>query len=87
MHGNDGWGYGGGVLSFYVRVPLLMCLVSSYPLLFKLIPYNFGLSASFYPFSRHPREGGDPSYSECCSSLLPLHCHCCCQFRSMLLSV
>ncbi|WP_206605969.1 hypothetical protein, partial [Vibrio vulnificus] len=56
-------------------------------LLFKLIPYNFGLSASFYPFSRHPREGGDPSYSECCSSLLPLHCHCCCQFRSMLLSV
>ncbi|POB91830.1 hypothetical protein CRN53_13735 [Vibrio vulnificus] len=46
MHGNDGWGYGGGVLSFYVRVPLLMCLVSSYPLLFKLIPYNFGLSAS-----------------------------------------
>ncbi|POB74638.1 hypothetical protein CRN62_04420 [Vibrio vulnificus] len=46
MHGNDGWGYGGGVLSFYVRVPLLMCLVSSYPLLFKLIPYNLGITAS-----------------------------------------
>ncbi len=56
-----------------------MCLVSSYPLLFKLIPYNFGLSAfSFYPFSRHPRERGEPSYSECCSWVFPLHCQCCC---------
>ncbi|EOK5707329.1 hypothetical protein ACM6U7_004545, partial [Vibrio vulnificus] len=81
--GNDGWGYGGGVLSFYVRVPLLMCLVSSYPLLFKLIPYNFALLASFCLSARHPRGRGDPSYSECCSSVLPLHCQCCCQFCSM----
>ncbi len=65
MHGNDSRWRGGCVLIFYGIVSLLMCLVSSYPLLFKLIPYNFGLSASFYPFSRHPRERGDPSYSEC----------------------
>ncbi|MCU8501216.1 hypothetical protein M2G70_21410 [Vibrio vulnificus] len=80
----------GGVVAgadFYGIVALLMCLVSSNPLLFRLLPYNFGLLASFYPFSRHPRERGDPSYSECCSSVLPLHCQCCCQFRSMLLSV
>ncbi|EGQ7835315.1 hypothetical protein H9W06_004422 [Vibrio vulnificus] len=58
VHGNDGKERGGGVLSFYVRVPLLMCLVSSYPLLFKLIPYNFGLSASFCLSVRHPRKAG-----------------------------
>ncbi|ELQ2339805.1 hypothetical protein QTG66_001604 [Vibrio vulnificus] len=76
VHGNDGWGYGGGVLSFYVRVPLLMCIVSSF----------FCLLASFYLSVRHPRERGDPSYSQCCSSVLPLHCQCYCQFGSMLLS-
>ncbi len=65
VHGNDDWWRGSGVLSFYGIVVLLMCLVSSYPLLFKFLPYNFGLLASFYPFSRHPRERGDPSYSEC----------------------
>ncbi|MDK2702111.1 hypothetical protein QO226_19455, partial [Vibrio vulnificus] len=62
MHENDDGWRGGGVLSFYRIVALLMCLVSSYPLLFKFIPYNFGLSASFYLSVRHPRERGDPSY-------------------------
>ncbi len=87
VHGNDDWWCGGGVLSFYVRVPLLMCLVSSYPLLFKLIPYNFGLSASFCLSVRHPRGRGDPPYSECCSSVLPLRYRYCCWFCFMLLSV
>ncbi len=82
VHGNDGKERGGGVLSFYVRVPLLMCLVSSNLLLFQHLPYNFGLLASFYPFSRHPRERGEPSYSECCSWVFPLHCQCC-RFCSM----
>ncbi|EJC6735006.1 hypothetical protein RQY88_002078 [Vibrio vulnificus] len=80
----------GGVVAgadFYGIVALMMCLVSSNPLLFRLLPYNFGLLASFYPFSRHPRERGDPSYSECCSSVLPLHCQCGCQFRSVLFVV
>ncbi|MGR3073421.1 hypothetical protein ABMY53_20675, partial [Vibrio vulnificus] len=70
MHGNDGWARGGCVLSVYVRVALLMCLVSS--LLFQLLPYNFALLASFFLSVRHPREGGEPSYSECCRSVLPL---------------
>ncbi|ADV87780.1 hypothetical protein VVMO6_02758 [Vibrio vulnificus MO6-24/O] len=30
MHGNDSWWCGGDVLSVYVRVALLMCLVSSF---------------------------------------------------------
>ncbi|WP_225469102.1 hypothetical protein, partial [Vibrio vulnificus] len=55
---------------------------------FQLLLYNFGLSAfSFYPFSRHPHGREDPSCSECCGLVFPLHCQCCCQFRSMLLSV
>ncbi|OQK59738.1 putative secreted protein [Vibrio vulnificus] len=78
---------GGGVLSFYVRVPLLMCLVSSNLLLFQHLPYNFGLSASFCLSARHPRERGDPLYSECCSSVVPLHCQRCCWFCSMWLLV
>ncbi|EGS1994392.1 hypothetical protein RAL01_002424 [Vibrio vulnificus] len=78
VHGNDDWRFGGGVLSFYVRVPLLMCLVSSHPLLLQHLPYHFGLSASFYPVSRHPREGGDPSYSKLRGLVIPLHCQCCC---------
>ncbi|OZT82009.1 hypothetical protein CIK04_31325 [Vibrio sp. 03_296] len=86
MHENDSWWRGGGVLSFYGIVSLLMCIVSSHPLLLQLLTYNFGLSASFCLSVRHPRERGDPSYSESCSSVLPLHCQCCCQFGSMLLS-
>ncbi|EGQ9934899.1 hypothetical protein FYF81_17200 [Vibrio vulnificus] len=30
VHGNDSWGYGGGVLIFYGIVALLVCLVSSF---------------------------------------------------------
>ncbi|HAS8326726.1 TPA: hypothetical protein I7724_23160, partial [Vibrio vulnificus] len=30
VHGNDGWWRGGGVLSFYGIVALLVCLVSSF---------------------------------------------------------
>ncbi|HDY7712073.1 TPA: hypothetical protein RQK03_003174 [Vibrio vulnificus] len=52
VHGNDGWG--GDVLSVYVRVALLMCLVSS--LLFQLLPSNFGLLAFFCLFYCHPRQ-------------------------------
>ncbi len=70
VHGNDDWWCGGDVLSVYVRVALLMCLVSS--LLFQLLPSNFGLLAFFCLLSCHPRERGDPSYSELCGSLLPL---------------
>ncbi len=83
VHGNDSWGCGGDVLSVYLRVALLMCLVSSYPLLFNFLLYNFGLLASFYLSVRHPRERGDPSYSECCCSVLPLCYRYCCRFRSM----
>ncbi len=54
-----------------------MCLVSSF----------FCLLASLSLSARHPRERGEPSYSECCCSVLPLHCQCCCRFFSMLLSV
>ncbi|EOK5766299.1 hypothetical protein ACM6VD_004155, partial [Vibrio vulnificus] len=40
---------GGGVAGadFYGIVALLMCLVSSHPLLFQRLPYNLGLLASF----------------------------------------
>ncbi len=55
VHGNDSRGYGGGVLSFFGIVALLMCLVSSF----------FCLLASLSLSARHPRERGDPSYSEC----------------------
>ncbi len=41
---------------------------------------------SFRLLSRHPRERGEPSYSECCSWVFPLHCQCC-WFCFMLLSV
>ncbi|EIA1304621.1 hypothetical protein K6652_003995 [Vibrio vulnificus] len=56
MHENDDWWFGGGVLIFYGIVALLMCLVSS--LLFHLLTYNLGLSASFCLSARHPREDG-----------------------------
>ncbi|WP_228510418.1 hypothetical protein, partial [Vibrio vulnificus] len=46
VHGNDSWWCGGDVLSVYVRVVLLMCLVSSHPLIFQLLLYKFGLLAS-----------------------------------------
>ncbi|MGR3153703.1 hypothetical protein ABMY10_14585, partial [Vibrio vulnificus] len=55
-------GRGGGVLSIYVRVALLMCLVSS--LLLQLLPSNFGLLTFFCLLSCHPRARGDPSYSK-----------------------
>ncbi|ELE7615206.1 hypothetical protein RB978_004084 [Vibrio vulnificus] len=58
VHGNDSWWFGGGVLIFYGIVALLMCLVSSHPLLFQLLPYNFALLASFCLSARHPREDG-----------------------------
>ncbi len=87
VHGNDDGWRGGGALIFYGIVSLLMCLVSSYPLLFNFLLYNFGLLASFYLSVRHPRERGDPSYSECCSSVLPLRYRYCCWFCFMLLSV
>ncbi|EPQ9972157.1 hypothetical protein ACUYO0_004128, partial [Vibrio vulnificus] len=47
----------GGVAGadFYGIVALLMCLVSSNPLLFQLLPYNFGLLASFCLSARHSR--------------------------------
>ncbi len=64
VHGNDSWGCGGDVLSVYLRVALLMCLVSS--LLFQLLPSNFGLLAFFCLSFRHPRARGDPSNSKCC---------------------
>ncbi len=72
VQGNDSWWCGGGVLSFYRIVALLMCLVSSHPLLLQHLPYHFGLSASFCLSVRHPREGGDPSYSECGGQVLLL---------------
>ncbi|MGR3269276.1 hypothetical protein ABMY33_22045, partial [Vibrio vulnificus] len=67
----------------------LMCLVSS--LLFHLLTYNLGLSASFCLSARHPRGRGDPPYSECvarcycyvdvlllgCSMLLPIAASTC----------
>ncbi|EMK3306554.1 hypothetical protein WD374_002982 [Vibrio vulnificus] len=56
VHGNDDGWRGGGILSFYRIVALLMCLVSS--LLFQLLPYNFALLASFCLSARHPREDG-----------------------------
>ncbi|EPN9968640.1 TPA: hypothetical protein ACGUOQ_004194, partial [Vibrio vulnificus] len=59
VHGNDSWWSGDDVLSVYVRVALLMCLVSS--LLFQLLPSNFGLLAFFCLLSCHPRARGDPS--------------------------
>ncbi len=76
----------GGVAGadFYGIVALLMCLVSSHPLLFQLLLYNLGLLASFCLSARHSRERGDPSYSESCSSVLPLRCQCCYWFCSML---
>ncbi len=73
VHGNDSRWRGGCVLIFYGIVVLLMCLVSSHPLLLQHLPYHFGLSVSFCLSVRHPREGGDPSYSECCGSALSLY--------------
>ncbi len=69
VHGNDDGWRGGGVLSFYGIVALLMCLVSS--LLFHLLTYNLGLSASFCLSVRHPRKAGKHR-QRVCSSLLPL---------------
>ncbi len=71
VHGNDDGWRGGGVLSFYGIVALLMCLVSSHPLLLQHIPYHFGLSASFCLSVRHPRKAGKHR-QRVCSSLLPL---------------
>ncbi|MGR2961698.1 hypothetical protein ABMX71_22595, partial [Vibrio vulnificus] len=70
----DGWWCGGNVLSVYVRVALLVCLVSS--LLFQLLPSNFGRLAPFCLLSCHPRARGDPSYSKWYGLVLPLHCQC-----------
>ncbi|EGR1424113.1 hypothetical protein D8X77_12710 [Vibrio vulnificus] len=62
---------GGDVLSVYVRVALLVCLVSS--LLFQLLPSSFDLLAFFCLLSRHPRERGDPWYGKCCGLVLLLY--------------
>ncbi|OJI31077.1 hypothetical protein VV99743_03301 [Vibrio vulnificus] len=82
VRGNDGRGAWRGCAEFLCETVLLV-----FSIIFCFLTFSFSLRSVcffFLSFSRHPREGGDPSYSECCSSLLPLHCQCCYWFCSML---
>ncbi len=96
LRGNDSWGRGGGVLSFLFFAAELSSAFSFLVFVILADAGTHRIASAvawFYRFitgvsvdlatlsPRHPRERGDPLYSERRGSVLALHCRCCCWFR------